>query len=234
MDLNVLLMAALGGLVPMLLWLWLWLREDAKNPEPKEAILKAFLAGGVAVGLALLFEKFTKAWIEQSILIATSQKAVVIILTWAVIEETLKFAMAYFSSLRKKYNNEPIDALIYMIVVAIGFAAFENVLYLLFPLGSEGFSIEIIQNNNYRFIGAALLHILASSAVGVALSFTYYKRHLRKFVIPVSLAVAILIHYAFNYALAILDINIISVSAFVWIGLVALLIIFERIKRIKR
>jgi len=218
----------------MLLWLWLWLREDAKNPEPKEAILKAFLAGGIAVGLALVFEKFTKTWIDQSIFISTSIKASIIIFAWAIIEETLKFFMAYFSSLRKKYNNEPIDALIYMIVVAIGFAAFENVLYLLFPLGNEGFSFEVIQNNNYRFIGAALLHILASSAIGVALSFTYYKRHLRKFLIPFALIVAILIHYVFNYALEIIDINIISVSMFVWIGLVALLIIFERIKRIKK
>jgi RsiW-degrading membrane proteinase PrsW (M82 family) len=43
----------LGGLLPALLWLWFFLKEDSKRPEPKWLILAAFLAGMLAVILAL-------------------------------------------------------------------------------------------------------------------------------------------------------------------------------------
>jgi len=49
-----------------------------------------------------------------------------LVVLWAVAEESLKFIFAYLFVLRNKAVNEPVDVVIYMITVALGFAALEN------------------------------------------------------------------------------------------------------------
>src|SRR3989338_6765603 len=49
--------AALGGILPALLWLVFWLLEDRCDPEPKRYIFYCFLAGMVAVPLVLPVEQ---------------------------------------------------------------------------------------------------------------------------------------------------------------------------------
>jgi len=81
-------------------------------------------------------------------------------LTWlAGIEEVLKFAIVFLWVNRRKDFDEPIDAMIYMIVAALGFAAVENVATALRAANS----FELLA---MRFIGATLLHSLASGLVG--------------------------------------------------------------------
>ncbi len=231
MDLNTVIFALLGGVVPSLVWLWFWLREDKKNPEPSYALFKAFIAGVLTVFVAIFFEKITRSQIE--IIFSASLAPVLITASWAFIEEFLKFIFAYFSSLIYKYNDEPIDSMIYMITVALGFAAAENTMFLLKPI-TQSQVIDSIFTGNLRFLGATLLHILASSIVGVAFAFTFNKsKAARLFIIPVSVLLASVAHFAFNYSISQLHTDLMQVFAFVWIALVALLIIFEKIKRLK-
>jgi len=50
---------------------------------------------------------------------------------WASIEEIFKFLFIYFIALRnRKFTDEPVDDIIYMIVGALGFVTFENTLFL--------------------------------------------------------------------------------------------------------
>src|SRR3989338_1909956 len=93
------LYAILGGIVPALLWLYFWLKEDKKNPEPKRLLLFAFVAGMIAVLVAIPFEKYANTYFT----------GILLIILWSAIEEILKFAGAYFSVLKKKAVDEPID-----------------------------------------------------------------------------------------------------------------------------
>ena len=56
-EITTVIAASLGGLLPALAWLWFWLREDSKHPEPRRLIALAFLAGMVAVAVAIPLEK---------------------------------------------------------------------------------------------------------------------------------------------------------------------------------
>ena len=117
---QTLLFALLGGVLPALLWLWFWLKEDKKSPEPRGLIFMSFVAGMMVVPLVIPFQQFA----------ATYFFGIIALTSWAATEEILKFLAAWLFVLRRKEMNEPIDAVIYMITIALGFSAFENALYL--------------------------------------------------------------------------------------------------------
>lgn len=216
--------AMLGGLLPALAWLWFWLREDSKHPEPRRLIALAFLAGMVAVGIVIPLEQFVAAQIGMGTTTFT---------IWSIIEECTKFALAYITVLRLRDNDEPIDAVIYMVVVALGFAAAENTLFLLSPLAG-GSALQEIMTGNLRFIGATLLHVLSSSAIGVFLGLSfYYSRTIKIEFGLIGLTVACTLHALFNYYILNTPENaIFRVFGFVWLGIIALLAVVEYIKRL--
>ncbi|MDP2650067.1 MAG: PrsW family glutamic-type intramembrane protease, partial [bacterium] len=112
MDATTIVLALLGGILPALLWVWFWSREDAVHPEPRRLIVLAFIAGMVAVAAVIPLQKLALAFFPGSL----------VVLLWAAIEEAVKFGFAYITVLKNKADDEPIDPLIYMITVALGFA----------------------------------------------------------------------------------------------------------------
>ena len=48
-ETNVIIFALLGGIIPAFFWLWFWIKEDKLNPEPKSAIISAFIGGILAL-----------------------------------------------------------------------------------------------------------------------------------------------------------------------------------------
>src|SRR3989344_3393488 len=81
---------------------------------------------------------------------------------WSTIEEFTKYIIAWIVVLHRRENDEPIDAVIYMVAVALGFAGLENALFLLSPLAGETV-IQTMMTGNLRFIGATLLHVFSSA-----------------------------------------------------------------------
>lgn len=222
---QTLLFALLGGIFPALLWLWFWLKEDKKRPEPRGLIMLAFITGMVAVPLVIPLEQMVKAFSVNTTLL--------MIFLWAAIEEIMKYGAAVFVVLRRKAVDEPIDTVIYMITVALGFAALENTLFLLNPdIGI----IDGILTGNLRFSGATLLHVLASATIGVAMSFSFYKSDLKQKIFRnIGLVLAIILHSLFNFF--IINSNgekILMVFLFVWLGIVILLLLFEKVKHITK
>lgn len=175
--------------MPSLIWLYFLLKEDARCPEPKVLIALTFIAGIAAVPLALPLEQAA---------VARFGSGFPLILSWAAIEEILKYAMAAAFILWRRAVDESPDYVIYMITVALGFAAAENVLFLFAPLATEGFSAAFL-TSNYRFLGANLLHITASAAVGFSLAFSFnWRPKWRTLASATGLILAIALHTAFN------------------------------------
>ena len=116
--------AFLAGLIPALFWLWFWLREDKASPEPKILIATAFIAGMLIVPLVLPLQQFAMQRFAGDNLI----------FVWVIIEEVLKYSAALIVVLWNKAVDEPIDAIIYMVSIALGFAALENALFIFNPL----------------------------------------------------------------------------------------------------
>ncbi|MEX0652441.1 MAG: PrsW family glutamic-type intramembrane protease, partial [Candidatus Paceibacterota bacterium] len=219
---ETILYAVLGGILPALIWLWFWRREDI-HPEPKRLMLLAFIMGMMSIPFVIPIQKYA----------ATIFSGGLLVLIWAGIEEVLKYGFAYFSVLRNKEMNEPIDGVIYMITIALGFAALENALFLIEPL-SSGRITESIITGNFRFFGATLLHVLASATVGVCIAFSFYKSTTAKILYTtVGIILATLLHTLFNSSIINGNgTNILLVFAFVWIGIIILLLTLEKIKSI--
>lgn len=213
--------AFLAGLVPTLFWLWFWLREDRERPEPWGLIMLAFLAGMAVVPIALPLQKIALELYQGENLIWA----------WVTIEEVLKYIAALAVVLWHKAVNEPIDLIIYMIVIALGFSALENALFVFNPL-MEGEIQEMLLTSKFRFIGATLLHVLASASIGVCLALAYYQRNSIKVLAGlIGTLIATILHGYFNlFVMGSNGGNIITIFLFVWFGIIILFLLFERIK----
>ncbi len=225
MDYTVgnIIVSIFAGFLPALFWLWFWRREDLMHPEPRTRVAFTFIAGIIAAGCAL--------FIERIILKYAFDQTTTIVL-WAATEEILKFLAVYWIALTRKDTDEPIDDLIYCITGALGFAAIENTLFLLHPIVSGEFATSLI-TGNLRFVGASLVHVVCSSAVGLALALTFYRpKILKELYASIGLILAILLHSLFN--IFIMD-GTTTFAAFssVWVGVVVLIALFEKVKRIR-
>lgn len=215
--------AFIGGLLPALVWLYFLLKEDERCPQPRHVVFLTFLAGMLAVPLVIPFEE---------IAIANLGDIESIIIAWAMIEETAKYLLAALVILVfKKTIQNSIDLVITMITIALGFAALENALFLLDPL-SQGHFITGLVTNNLRFVGATLLHVVASSAIGFALAFSYEApRVVRAFSASIGLILAIALHALFNYFIIQEDGSKTILAFFtVWTGAIVFFAVFELLK----
>jgi RsiW-degrading membrane proteinase PrsW (M82 family) len=217
--------AFVSGLVPALFWVWFWLREDNKRPEPLFLIAITFIAGMAVVPMALPLQK---AAIEL-------YSGANVMLVWVIIEELLKYAVALAIVFWNREVDEPIDMIIYMIVIALGFAALENALFIFNPL-VMGEYLSSALTGGFRFLGATLLHVLASGTVGVFMALAYYKsKTVQVLAGTFGLFVAIVLHALFNFfIMGARGETILAVFLFVWIGIILLFLLFEKVKLIER
>jgi len=176
----------------------------------------------VAVPIALPLEQYAKIHLSGDITVFTA---------WALIEELLKYAMVAGLILWRRAVDEAPDYVIYMITAALGFAAAENMLFLLSPL-MDGNAISSFFTGNVRFLGSSLLHVVASAAIGFSLAFSI-KSHptVRVIAALVGLILAVALHTAFN-TLIITRGTSSTLSAFflVWVVAVIFFAAFEVLK----
>lgn len=222
---NTFLVALVLGLVPSLFWLWFWLREDRLHPEPKSMIMLAFLGGMVATMLAYPLERAV-----ANIGLSDQQRFFV----WVVMEELLKYGALVFLIIRSPYFDEPIDAVIYMITIALGFAALENTLFILGPLAS-GDQTTAINLTALRFVGATLLHVASSALVGISMSFAYFKVKGHRILFSVlGITAAITLHTIYN--LSIVESSdpsaVYNIFIGLWVSVLGVLLACERIKNL--
>ena len=226
MTVSTFVFAIIVGVVPSFIWLWFWLHEDNINPEPRSMLVATFIGGLFAVIAAVFVEKY----------IADTFADINIRYTlWATVEEIFKFLVVALIALKSSENDEPIDAMIYCIVVAIGFAALENTLFIMGPF-SKGEIVTGIVTGNMRFIGATLVHIVSSALVGFAIGSVFYRGHLAKFIaIILGLSAAIALHASFNISIiSSTSNNALQTFAWIWGAVVILIVLFEEIKVIRQ
>ncbi len=235
-------LAFVSGFIPALFWLHFWLKEDDIHPEPKKLIFRAFIAGILATIISAPLE----LWARHALTPVLSECGYYLIFVWAFIEEAAKLICCFWLVSPKKYDVMPIDPVIFLITTALGFAALENTLYVFPFIYSNGLSMAFA-TANIRFIGASLLHVLASSTIGMAMSFSFFKRTLtRREALLGGIFLASLLHASFNFFILSGDTDsagcsngggggsFFSVLACVWIAIIILILILERIKLIKR
>lgn len=219
---KVIILAIISGVIPAIFWLWFWLREDADEKEPLGLIVISFILGGLLVFLAIWLEKYSAKFIDNN----TTQ-----IIVWASIEELLKLAGVSIIIYGNANVDSPIDFPMYFIATALGFAAFENFLYLLNPFNTSGTIVGIL-TGNLRFLGSTLLHAISSAMIGSALGLSFYLKQYRFIYLIAGIICAIVLHSVFNFFIMKgSGENFLSVFGFLWVVTIINILIFEKLKR---
>ncbi len=155
------------ALVPGLFWLWYFYRKDNLQPEPKRYVIRAFVAGMIAVLPASLLEVAGASAMRHFIAPGLWQLFIIFFLVVGPVEEFMKYAAVRLSVWRLPEFDEVMDGLIYGIAGALGFATVENFLYYQNYFQQYGWQI-IIQRNLFSTLGHVYFSALWGYALGVA------------------------------------------------------------------
>lgn len=129
---NLVIFAALA---PVAWLLWTIYRKDSGRPEPAGWLVKAFFYGVVSAYLSLAISMPTGALLGLDIDVerysSIPQAVADAFLLAAVPEEVAKLVMLWLLLRRNPHFDEHFDGIVYAVCVGLGFAALENVSYLL-------------------------------------------------------------------------------------------------------
>lgn len=222
-DPKILVLAILLGVGPALFWLWFWLKEDNHKPEPKGLIAILFIIGMISVAFVIPIQKFIQNNVDS-----TEWKTI----GWASIEEIIKYLGVLILLFKTKYIDEPIDWPIFLITVALGFAALENTMFLIKPLSLNQATVGLL-TGQLRFLGSTLLHAVSSGIIGISLGLSFFMgKYIKKIYLLIGIILAIALHSTFNFF--IMDgkgSNFLSVLGFLWVVTIIIMLLFEKLRR---
>lgn len=224
-------LAIVFAFLPGFAWLVFYLQEDL-HPEPKKLIALTFLMGAASAIFALFVEITFDLSLEKLKLgnpPSLPSVAIISLLFVALVEEISKFAGAYFSIHKNKNFDEPVDAMIYTMVAALGFATVENLGVLTGEAGKQTALLrDIFETTSLRFVGATLLHALTSSVVGYWWAISIRKFKAKKFLLW-GLLLATTLHALFNFLIIIFGNVVYPIILLVIVGFFVLAD-FEKLK----
>ncbi len=175
---------------PGLLWVWYFYKKDKYEPEPKKIIIITFILGIIATIPAGIFNSlFMPFSIEEADILLLFFGAFFVI---GPVEEISKYLAMRIYALRSKEFDEPIDAMLYSVVAALGFATFENFIY----ISQYGASLILM-----RAITGCLGHAGFSGIVGYYVGKAKFSSPKNNSLVFKGLIIAAFSHGLFNFVL---------------------------------
>lgn len=174
----------LAAVAPTIVLAIIMIRKD-KRPEPIGWLLAA--AGlGILVGVSVISLGYL---ILPDISTDTFAGAFITSFTNAAIpEEGLKFFALYFLATRCKHFDEMFDGIVYAVCIGMGFAGFENILYL-FGAEDEWISVGIS-----RAMMSVPMHYFFAVIMGAFFSLGWFDKKNRTVYLSVALLFPIAVH----------------------------------------
>lgn len=166
------------------IWVHYFSRKD-KDREPFIWLFFALFLGIISGILSFYSERLFQDFYFKD-------KSNFFIFLAALIEEFFKFILIAIFIFPRKVFDEPIDAMIYMMFSALGFAFIENMLFLI-RAKEHGIILVLI----LRFLSANLVHVLVSSLIGYGYALGMLMRRVLPFII--TFVSATILHFIYNY-----------------------------------
>lgn len=191
------LLVVITALIPAFVLGWWIYRKDAARPEPLRMLLKAFFYGVGSTFVTLVIVELLKTIGLFTYDLGSFSGAISTALFAAALpEEVAKLLMLWLFLRKNPYYDEYFDGIVYAACVGLGFAAAENILYLL-------------QSEDWLMTGIirGLTAVPAHFTIACAMGYFYSKIHFgdrSKLTAVCVLAVPILIHWVYD-ALAFSD-----------------------------
>ena len=195
-----LLLLAIAPICVVVIYIYV---KDKYDKEPKRLLLLSFICGALVSILitTLLYAGFdyvlplTNHFGIQELFI----KAFFVV---GLTEEFSKYIIVRYVSQPRKAFNEPFDGIIYAVMVSMGFAATENVMYVL----NGGYEVAII-----RAFSAIPAHAVFAIIMGYFMGKAKFSNHMARLNLT-GLFLAVLFHGAYDFFL------FIDFIPGVWIG----------------
>jgi len=165
-------------------------------------IAKIFILGMIFALVAIILEKGAGSIYNCfKHLNPTLIFAVYAVLGIGFIEEILKYLVLKFFVLKNREFDEPIDVIIYLITIALGFVAMENIFLFLRPSPLFVFPsiAQMIILSVLRTLSATLLHALCSGILGYFIALGFYKINKRTILTILGIALATLLHGLYDF-----------------------------------
>lgn len=185
------LLVIITALIPAFILGWWIYQKDSARPEPIRELIKAFLYGVGSTFVTLVITQLLAIVGLFTYDLGSFSGAVSTALFAAALPEEMSKLLMLWLFLRKcVYYDEYFDGIVYAACVGLGFAATENILYL-------------VQSEDWLGTGImrGLTAVPAHFAIACAMGYFYSKRHFgdRSTVTAVCvLAVPVLIHWIYD------------------------------------
>ena len=168
---------------------------EETHPEPKRLIAFVFIVGMAFGFFTVAIENIFSGWAAG---IGIQELSLLSLFGLAIIEEAMKFTAAHFAIYRNPEFSEPVDAMIYMIVAALGFATLENIGAIAGLTPQAALLPAVFETMSLRFVGATLLHTLTSGIVGYYWALGIVRGKVARY-LAIGIPIAAILHATFNY-----------------------------------
>lgn len=180
MNPLVLLLAILPGLIVS----YIIFRADKYEREPLVPLALCFVIGGLATVPAVTIER----WALSGIGAPPYNLGQTLLLSFGVLaftEELIKFALLLILAFPHKFFNEPLDGIVYAVVIAMGFATWENVAY------ADRFGLQTVL---LRSLTAVPAHLTFAIVQGYFAGLAKFETARQSRLLSFGLCLAILLH----------------------------------------
>ena len=177
-------MILLLAILPPLLLAYYIYQKDKYDKEPKSLIIKSFLFGCLGIIPAIFLELFAEGMFTNLFLY--------VFIGIALVEEGVKYFFLKKYLFNKPDFNEPMDGIVYAVMISLGFATVENIGYVFKHPGQE------IQVAIMRMFTAIPLHAVCGIILGYFVGLAKFSDNSRPLLYK-GLFLATLVHGLYNY-----------------------------------
>jgi len=206
-----LLLLAIAPVFSIILYIYI---QDKHEKEPRGLLISSFLFGAiVSIFIVFVLYFFTGRLIPVTDKFSIWQQFIQAFIVVALVEEFSKYVIVKYYAQPKKEFNEPYDGIMYAVMVSMGFACTENIMYVI----DGGFETAIVR---------AFTAVPAHATFGILMGYFMGKAKFsnNRLVLNLTgLLLATLFHGAYDFFLFINFIPGISIGAFISLAIAIIL-----------
>ena len=179
-------MLLLLAILPPLLIAYYVYQKDKYDKEPKSLIVKSFLFGCLTVIPVIILETYFNKSVFPNLFLY-------VFFGIAFIEEGVKYIFLKKLLYSRDEFNEPMDGIVYAVMVSLGFATIENLAYVYVYNPDQGLTIAFS-----RMYSAIPLHAFCGIILGYFVGLAKFNMDSNKLLFK-GLFLAVLLHCLYNY-----------------------------------
>lgn len=182
--------------------------RDKYNAEPKRLLIKAYLIGCVSVLPATLLHALLQTVFKVKISHSLTETFMYAFLVVAISEETSKFIALRWRLFPKPDFDEPYDGITYSVLIGMGFASVENIMYVY--QSADPYSVATL-----RAFTAVPAHATFAVAMGYYAGLAKFSKNSRWLYLAKGLLLAIVLHGTYDFLLMQKRMPLIAFGAFI-------------------